>query len=151
MNKITLIGYLGQDPEMGSTHGGTTTCRFSIADNRRRTNSEGEQVEQTQWFRCTAYGRLAENIEAYSGKGQQIYVEGRLTGREFERNDGSTGYSLDVDVTDVQFLSSRNTEREEPAGDEDDGYDVPNDDAAPEDADDADMEMDADDDIDDDV
>ena len=108
MNKITVIGRLGQDPVPGSTHEGVPTCRISVADNRNYTNAEGETVAETQWFRCTLYAAQAENAAQNLRKGNQVYLAGRLSNRQFERDDGTLGTSLDVNVADIYYLSARN-------------------------------------------
>ena len=106
MNKIIIIGNLGRDPEMRYSTSGNPMTSFSVATNRRYTVN-GEQREQTEWFNCTAYGRLADTCNQYLGRGQQVYVEGRLSTRQYDRRDGTPGFSLDVFVTDVQFLGRR--------------------------------------------
>ena len=116
MNKIIIIGNLGRDPEMRYSASGNPMTSFSVATNRRYTAASGEQREQTEWFNCTAFGRLADTCNQYLTRGQQIYVEGRLSTRQYDRRDGTPGFSLDVFVTDVQFLGRRD---EQPDG----GYD----------------------------
>ena len=112
MNKIIIIGNLGRDPEMRYSTSGNPMTSFSIATNRRYTVN-GEQREQTEWFNCTAYGRLADTCNQYLGRGQQVYVEGRLSSRQYDRRDGTPGFSLDVFVTDVQFLGRRGDQMDE--------------------------------------
>lgn len=80
---------------------------FSIASNRRYTTAAGEQREETEWFNCTAFGRLADTCNQYLARGRQVYVEGRLRSRQYDRRDGTPGFSLDVNVTEVQFLGRR--------------------------------------------
>ena len=112
MNKIIIIGNLGRDPEMRYSTSGNPMTSFSVATNRRYTVN-GEQREQTEWFNCTAYGRLADTCNQYLSRGQQVYVEGRLSTRQYERRDGGAGFSLDVFVTDVQFLGRRGDQMDE--------------------------------------
>ena len=107
MNKIIIIGNLGRDPEMRYSTSGNPMTSFSVATNRRYTASSGEQREETEWFNCTAFGRLADTCNQYLTRGQQVYVEGRLSTRQYDRRDGTPGFSLDVFVTDVQFLGRR--------------------------------------------
>ena len=106
MNKIIIIGNLGRDPEMRYSPSGNPMTSFSVATNRRYTVN-GEQREQTEWFNCTASGRLADVCNQYLTRGQQVYLEGRLSTRQYDRRDGTPGFSLDVFVTDVQFLGRR--------------------------------------------
>lgn len=80
---------------------------FSIASNHRYTTAAGERREETEWFNCTAFGRLADTCNQYLTRGQQVYVEGRLRSRQYDRRDGTPGFSLDVTVTDMQMLGRR--------------------------------------------
>ncbi len=107
MNKIIIIGNLGRDPEMRYSPSGQPMTSFSIASNRRYTTAAGEQREETEWFNCTAFGRLADVCNQYLTRGQQVYVEGRLRSRQYERRDGTPGFSLDVNVTEMQMLGRR--------------------------------------------
>ena len=107
MNKIIIIGNLGRDPEMRYSTSGTPMTFFSVASNRTYTTSAGERREETEWFNCTAFGRLAETCNQYLGRGQQAYIEGRLSTRKYDRRDGTPGFSLDVTVTDMQMLGRR--------------------------------------------
>ena len=106
MNKIIVIGNLGRDPEMRYTPNGATVTSCSVASSRRDTTN-GEQREETEWFNCSAWGRLAETCNSYLTKGQQVYVEGRLRSRTYQGNDGQMRVSLDVFVTEMQMLGSR--------------------------------------------
>ena len=131
MNKIIIIGNLGRDPEMRYSPSGTPMTSFSVATNRRYTTAAGEQREQTEWFNCTAFGRLADTCNQYLARGQQVYVEGRLSTRQYSRQDGSPGFSLDVMITDVQFLGRRDEQQSEGGSygnEQRGGYDRPADD-----------------------
>ena len=105
MNKITIIGHLGRDPEMRYTPQGTAVTDFSVATSRRYTDSGGERREETDWFRVSAWNRLAEQCNQYLQKGSLVYVEGRLHVRTYEANDGSTRFSSDVFANEVRFLN----------------------------------------------
>ena len=105
MNKITVIGNLGRDPEMRYTPNGQSVTSFSVASNRKYTTSTGEQREETEWFTVNAWGRLAELCNQYLTKGRQVYVEGRLSSRTYEGRDGQTRFVNEINLTDVQFLS----------------------------------------------
>ena len=107
MNKIIVIGHLGRDPEMRYTPNGQAVTSFSVASSRRYTTSSGEQKEETEWFNVSAWGKLGETCNQYLAKGRQVYVEGRLSSRTYEGRDGQTRTSLDISLTDVQFLGGR--------------------------------------------
>ena len=108
MNKILIIGNLGSDPEMRYTPNGNAVTSFSVATNRRYTTG-GETREETEWFRVSAWNRLAETCNQYLTKGSKVYVEGRLTSRSFQGNDGQMRFSLEVNATDVRFIDSRSS------------------------------------------
>jgi single-strand DNA-binding protein len=107
MNKLIVIGNLGRDPEMTYTPSGQSVTKFSVASNRKYTTGTGEQREETEWFNCSAWGKLAETCNQFLSKGQQVYVEGRLRSRQYQTQGGETRNSLDVTVQDIQFLGQR--------------------------------------------
>jgi len=107
MNKIIVIGNLGRDPEMRYTPNGQGVTSFSIASSRKYTTSSGERREETEWFNCSVFGKLADTCNQYLSKGKQVYVEGRLSSRTYQTQGGETRHSLDINVTDVQFLGQR--------------------------------------------
>ena len=83
MNKLIVIGNLGRDPEMQYTSSGQSVTKFSVASNRKYTTGTGEQREETEWFNCSAFGRLA--CKQYLTKGKQVYVEGPLKSRAYRK------------------------------------------------------------------
>ena len=107
LNKVLLIGNLGSDPEMRYTPNGNAVCDFRMAVNRRYTTSEGEQREETDWFRVTAWGRLAEQVNQYLQKGRRTYVEGRISSSAYTDRDGQPRASLEVTAEKVLFLDPR--------------------------------------------
>ena len=120
-HKVVIIGNLGRDPELKYLPSGDPVVTFSVATNRRWTNQDGTQGEETVWFRCTAWRKLAETINQYLTKGRQVYIEGRLqpdkaTGspRVFQRQDGSSGASYEVLVDTIKFLGGPGARPGEP-------------------------------------
>ena len=107
-----LTGRLGQDPEMRTTKNGPM-CTFSVAANRRYTNSEGELVENTIWVNCAAFRGQAESAQKYLKKGHLVQAMGSITTRDFVRADGSPGYSVNLDVQNLLFLQSREHNQED--------------------------------------
>ena len=106
LNKILIIGNLGSDPEMRYTPNGDAVTSFTVATNRRYKTRDGEQREETEWFRVSAWRRLAEITNQYLSRGSRVYVEGRLSSRTYQTQSGETRVSLDINAQEIQFLSS---------------------------------------------
>jgi single-strand DNA-binding protein len=111
---LIVVGNLGKDPEMRYTPSGQAVTSFSIASNRKYTSSNGEQVNETIWFRISAWGKQAEICNQYLKKGSRVLVEGRLTPdkntggpRIWQKQDGTSGSSFEVTAQTVRFLSTR--------------------------------------------
>jgi single-strand DNA-binding protein len=113
-NKITIVGYLGRDPEIRYTSDGTPVCSFSVATTERKKDKSGDFQDVTTWFRITAWRRLAEIANQYLSKGKQVYIEGKLSQSEYQDKDGNTRTTLEVNCSDLQFIG--------PRGDEGGGY-----------------------------
>src|SRR5919106_3207039 len=107
MNKLIVIGNVGRDPEMKYTTSGQAITSFSVASNHRYKTASGEQREETEWFNCSAFGKLAEVCNQYITKGQQVYIEGRLKSRTYQTQGGETRFSNDVTISEFQFLGKR--------------------------------------------
>jgi single-strand DNA-binding protein len=106
-NKITIVGNLGRDPELRYTPQGTPVCSFPMATTEKRSRG-GEQSETTIWFKVTLWGRQAETASQYLAKGKQVYIEGRLRVEEWTDRDGKARHTLEVNATDMQFVSTGN-------------------------------------------
>ncbi|PKB80781.1 MAG: hypothetical protein BZY88_08005 [SAR202 cluster bacterium Io17-Chloro-G9] len=104
MNKIIVIGNLGRDPEMRYTPNGQSVTSFSVASNRKYTTAAGERREETEWFNVSAWGKLGEVCNQYLIKGSQVFVEGRLSSRSYQGQDGQMRFVNEINLTDVQFL-----------------------------------------------
>lgn len=107
LNKAILIGNLGSDPEIRTTGNGAKVAQFSIATSRKWTNNSGEQQEKTEWHRVVAWSKLAEVVERYVKKGQQVYVEGEIQYRSYEDKDGVTKYSTEINARELMMLGGR--------------------------------------------
>lgn len=105
--KVILIGNLGRDPETRYTQNGKMFTRFTVACNRVAPGPDGERREETEWFNCTTWGRLAEISQQYLHKGSRVYIEGRLSTRQYDGQDGQRRTSLDVVVSELQMLEPR--------------------------------------------
>ncbi len=106
-NKITIVGYLGRNPELRYTSQGTAVCNMSVATTEKRKNASGQSEEHTIWFRVTAWGRQAETASEYLAKGRQVYVEGRLRLEQYTDRDGNLRISPEVNASDIHFLGQR--------------------------------------------
>ena len=111
INKVILIGRLGQDPELRYTPNGTPVANFNIATNYAWTDKKGEKQTGVDWHRIVAWNKLGEICAEYLVKGRQVYVEGKLKTRSWEK-DGHKFYITEVVAVDVQFLSGRNNRDE---------------------------------------
>lgn len=125
--KITIVGNLGQDPELRYMPDGTAVCNMSVATNRRWNDANGEQQSETTWFRVAIWRRQAETANQYLSRGSKVLVEGRLrpdpdTGapRLWTRNDGSVGASFEITADTVRFLDGANE-----SGSSSNGYSAP--------------------------
>jgi single-strand DNA-binding protein len=108
LNKVTLIGNLGSDPEVRSTSGGNRVAQFSLATSRQWTGASGEKQEKTEWHRCVVWNtkgsQLADIVERYVKKGDKLYVEGRIEYRQWQDKDGQTRYSTEINVRELIML-----------------------------------------------
>lgn len=107
VNKVMLIGNLGQDPEMRYTGSGTAVCNMRLATTENYKDSNGEWVEKTEWHNVVAWARLAEICNEYLRKGSQVYFEGQLQTRSWEDRDGNTRYTTEVKAREMLMLGSR--------------------------------------------
>lgn len=112
MNKVFLIGNLTRDPELTETPSGIAVCRFSIAVSRNYTNEDGER--QTDFFNCTAWRGLGETIAKYTKKGKKVAVVGSVQLRNYEDNEGIKRTAVDIIAQDIEFLSPKDNEADEP-------------------------------------
>ncbi|MDG1661584.1 single-stranded DNA-binding protein [Winogradskyella sp.] len=103
-NKVQLIGNLGNDPEIVNLESGKTLAKFSVATNESYKNAQGEKVTDTQWHNIVAWGKTAQIIEKYVGKGKEVAIEGKLTTRSWEDKDGVKRYSTEVVCSELLML-----------------------------------------------
>ena len=108
VNKVILVGHLGQDPDVRAMPSGSSVANLSLATNEQwRDKNTGEQQERTEWHRLALFGRLAEIAGQYLRKGAQVYVEGRLRTRKWQDRDGHDRYSTEIVVNEMQMLGGR--------------------------------------------
>lgn len=109
LNKLTIIGNVGNEPEMRFTPNGKPVTSFSVATNWMYTSSEGERRQETEWFNVVTWNRLAEQCNQFLGKGRLVYVEGRIHTRNWEGQDGQQHSRSEVIASRVIFLERRGT------------------------------------------
>lgn len=108
LNKVTLIGRLGADPEVRYMPSGSAVANISLATNFRwKDKQTGEKKESTEWHRVVFFNRLAEIVGEYLKKGGQVYVEGRLQTRKWQDQAGHDRYTTEIIATEMQMLDSR--------------------------------------------
>jgi single-strand DNA-binding protein len=107
LNKIQIIGRLGRDPEMRYTSEGKPVTNFSVATGGKWSDREGNERDDTEWFRIEAWDRLAETCNQYLHKGDQVYIEGRIKTRKYTDRDGVERTSVDVVANNMLILSAK--------------------------------------------
>ncbi|MCX7107769.1 MAG: single-stranded DNA-binding protein [Methylococcales bacterium] len=107
LNKVTLIGRLGADPEVRYMPTGGAVANITLATNFRWKDKAGEKKESTEWHRVVFFNRLAEIAGEYLKKGGQVYVEGRLQTRKWQGQDGQDRYTTEIIATEMHMLDSR--------------------------------------------
>lgn len=118
VNKVILVGNLGQDPDVRYMPNGNAVANVSIATSESWKDQQGQEQERTEWHRVVFFGKLAEIVGEYLRKGSQIYVEGKLQTRKWQDNDGKDHYSTEVIVDQsgtMQMLGSRQQSSNSPA------------------------------------
>ena len=117
LNKVMLIGHLGDEVKMHYFEGGGCIGRFPLATNETYTNKQtGERVTNTDWHNIVVRNKAAEICEKYLSKGDKVYVEGRLKNRQWQGEDGNTRYTTEVHVQDFTFLTTKQESMENSSG-----------------------------------
>ncbi|KUG06314.1 single-stranded DNA-binding protein [Solirubrum puertoriconensis] len=104
VNKVILIGHLGTDPEVRHLEGGSTVAQFRLATNEFYKDKQGNRVERTEWHNVVAWRGLAETVEKYIKKGQQVYVEGKIRTRQYQDKDQQTRYVTEIVADEITML-----------------------------------------------
>jgi single-strand DNA-binding protein len=108
INKVILIGHLGDEVKMHYFEGGNAIGRFPLATNETYTNKQtGEKVTTTEWHNLVVRNKLAEICEKYLSKGDKVYCEGRIKTRQWDAEDGSKRYTTEIHVVDMTFLTTK--------------------------------------------
>ena len=111
LNKASLIGNLGSDPEVRTTPGGAKVATFSLATSRQWNSANGEKQEKTEWHRCVVWNSkgtgLADVVEKYCKKGDRLYVEGRIEYRQWQDKENQTKYVTEINVREIMLLGGK--------------------------------------------
>ena len=124
LNRVMIIGRLGRDPETRYAQSGTAICSLNVATSEAwKDKNTGEKQEKTEWHRCVAFGKPAEILGQYLSKGSQVYLEGKLQTRSYEK-DGQTHYATEIVVSNFTFLGG-GQDRQQPQQPPQQGYQQP--------------------------
>ncbi len=107
LNRVQLIGHVGQDPEMKYTQAGAAVVTMTLATNESYKDQNGQLVERTEWHRLVAYRRTAEVFGEYVKKGSKLYIEGKLQTRSWDDKEGNKRYTTEIIVDNFMFLDSK--------------------------------------------
>ena len=109
VNKVILVGRLGQDPDVRYMPNETAVCNFSLATSSSYKDKSGEKVDQTEWHRSVMFGKVAEIAKEYLKKGSQVFIEGRLQTRKWQTKEGQDRYTTEVVAATMQMLGSKDS------------------------------------------
>lgn len=118
VNRVTLVGNLGSDPEVRTTHNGDKVCNFTVATSQRWKDKQQQQQERTEWHRITIFSPFTvEYAERNLLKGSRVFIEGELQTRKWEDSSGTTRYTTEIVLQrnrgELQFVGGKRREREE--------------------------------------
>lgn len=111
LNLVQIIGRLGRDPELRYTSSGSPICSLNVATDESYTDRDGNKVERAEWHRVSVFQRQAENCANYLAKGSLVYVEGNLTTRKWQDQNGQERFTTEIKAKSVQFLDRRNDDQ----------------------------------------
>jgi len=106
-NKVQLVGNLGNNPEVMTLESGRKLARFSLATNEVYKNDKGERITNTDWHTLVAWGKTADIVEKYLEKGKEVAIEGKLTNRSYETNEGEKRYVTEVVVNEILMFGNK--------------------------------------------
>jgi len=107
INKVTLIGHCGKQPEVRYTQSGSPVANFSLATNESWTSKTGERQDTTEWHRVVAWGKLAEICQEYVHKGSYLYIEGKIQTRSYDDRDGVKRYITEIKAMEIGLLDRK--------------------------------------------
>lgn len=106
VNKVILVGNVGQDPEIRNINNDTQVAKFTLATSESYKNKDGERITQTEWHNIVVWRGLSKVVEQYVKKGSLIYIEGKITNRSYEK-DGQTRYFTEIVANELKLLGKR--------------------------------------------
>ncbi len=106
-NRVQLIGYIGNDPEIVVLESGKKLARFSLATNDSYKNANGERITSTDWHYLVAWEKVADIAEKFLEKGKEVAIEGKLTNRSYESKDGGKRYKTEIVVQEILMLGNK--------------------------------------------
>jgi single-strand DNA-binding protein len=107
LNQVSLLGRLGQDPELRYTQSQVPVCTISVATSDQWVDDQGNKQEKTEWTNCVCWNKTAENASKYLHKGSEVFVQGKLETRKWQDKEGNDRYSTEVKVFNLQFVGGR--------------------------------------------
>ena len=107
VNMAIILGNLGSAPELKYTQTGKPFCNFSVATSEKWADNQGVQHEKTEWHRIAVWGKQAENCKKYLSKGSSVFIEGRLSSRSWDDQQGQKHYMTEIVAESVKFMSRR--------------------------------------------
>jgi single-strand DNA-binding protein len=113
-NKAIILGTLGKDPELRKTEGGTSVVNFSVATSERFTDRAGNKQEKTEWHSIVVWGKLADLTSQYLKKGSPIYLEGKISTREWDDTNGVKRYKTEIVANIIQFIGKKPEDQSSP-------------------------------------
>ncbi len=107
VNKVLVLGHLGQNPELKYTPSGSAVCNFTVATSESYKKKDGSKEEKTEWHRIVSWGKTAENVNKFLSKGSLAFVEGKLETRSWEDKNGQKRYTTEIVASRVDFVGSK--------------------------------------------
>lgn len=114
INKVILVGHVGKDPEVRYIDNGTAVAQFSLATNETYKDKTGNRVEKTEWHNVVIWRGLAEVVEKYVKKGDQLYIEGKLRTRSYDDKDGNKRYVTEVVADNMHMMGKKGGSENKP-------------------------------------
>lgn len=116
VNKVILLGNLGKDPEVRAIDNGRKVARFTLATTESYRNQQGERVDQTEWHNVVFWGPVVDVIEKYLKKGNQVYIEGKISNRSYDDKDGVKKYITEITGNNLTLVGGKGSSGESSDG-----------------------------------